>query len=308
MLTTPNLTPPATNPNASSLLRRATAGFTASLMGNISATDQTITLSSTATLSTDTAVTLFIAPKTDKQEVVIGYVQNNNVVNLSRGIEGPAYDHLAGVVVTMYASAMDQNSIVDFGLKEHNGDGSHKANMTIGGKTFAETVAAAAFFPGMTMEYSGATAPAGWLLENGAVYQQSAYPALFGVIGTRYNIGTEAAGQFRVPNHAGRVGVGLDATQTAFNTLGKIGGASTHTLTLAEMPAHKHTFTTFDVANTNAFALNDRSSDAVASADNATDTVNGEYRTGLHSTDNSGSGTAHNNLQPYIVKNWIIKT
>ena len=39
----------------------------------------------------------------------------------------------------------------------------------------------------------------------------------------------------------GRVPLGYDVSQTEFNALGKTGGAKTHTLTIPEMPAHRHT-------------------------------------------------------------------
>ena len=39
----------------------------------------------------------------------------------------------------------------------------------------------------------------------------------------------------------GRVLVGIDASQTEFNTVEKIGGTKTHGLTVAEMPGHAHT-------------------------------------------------------------------
>lgn len=41
---------------------------------------------------------------------------------------------------------------------------------------------------------------------------------------------------------SGRVPVGIDTTQTEFNTVEKTGGEKTHTLTLAQIPSHTHTF------------------------------------------------------------------
>ena len=38
----------------------------------------------------------------------------------------------------------------------------------------------------------------------------------------------------------GKVLVGIDSTDTDFNTIGKNGGEKTHTLTLQEMPKHAH--------------------------------------------------------------------
>lgn len=45
---------------------------------------------------------------------------------------------------------------------------------------------------------------------------------------------------------AGRVPVGVDSTQTEFNTSGKTGGAKTHSLKVAELPEHTHVITEHD--------------------------------------------------------------
>ena len=96
---------------------------------------------------------------------------------------------------------------------------------------------------------------------------------------------------------AGKVMVGLDAGDTSFDTAGETGGEKTHTLTIAEMPSHDH---------------------AITAAGNELHLANGSSGIGLTYGDSNGgstvvisskgSGSAHNNLQPYIVFNYIIKT
>ena len=84
---------------------------------------------------------------------------------------------------------------------------------------------------------------------------------------------------------AGKVLVGVDASDTDFDTVEETGGAKTHTLTISEMPAHTHS--SHDSNHT-------RTPDS-------TDTTSDEY--GAYASSNTGStggGTAHNNLQPYI--------
>lgn len=80
---------------------------------------------------------------------------------------------------------------------------------------------------------------------------------------------------------AGRVIVGLDSGQTEFDTLDETGGAKTHTLTEAEMPAHTHT-------------ISHQAGDQDGSGSNGS-------ISGSSSTGSTGGGSAHNNLQPYIV-------
>ena len=86
---------------------------------------------------------------------------------------------------------------------------------------------------------------------------------------------------------AGRVLVGLDAGQTEFDTLGETGGAKTHTLTINEIPSHTHTS-----------PLRGNGQDEINAIPSASDNAN----PGLTMTTNAtGGGQAHNNLQPYIV-------
>jgi len=96
---------------------------------------------------------------------------------------------------------------------------------------------------------------------------------------TLFGIGTWSA-------IAGRVIVGIDAGQTEFDTLDETGGAKTHTLSTAEMPAHTHTVSGYSPNSGGTATLQ-------GSPAGADVTV---------TTSSTGSGDAHNNLQPYIIK------
>lgn len=97
------------------------------------------------------------------------------------------------------------------------------------------------------------------------------------------------AGKTWVRTSVGRTPVGIDTTQTEFDTIGETGGAKTHTLSIAEMPTHKHGLT----YRANATSLGDI---AVALSNNS-----GSGGVTDSFTANVGGGVAHNNLQPYEV-------
>ncbi|QOP64781.1 minor tail protein [Microbacterium phage DelaGarza] len=156
---------------------------------------------------------------------------------------------------------------------------------------------------GSMLEFAGATAPSGWLLCDGAVLDRSAYPTLFGVIGTAYNTGGETAAQFRLPDRRGRVGVGRDAGQTEFDVLGERGGAKTHTLSVNEMPKHRHGHG----ANSDGYVQHLTALDGTQDGD-IVNRGSGTHVTRWQAMDEAGGGAAHNNLQPYLVLNYIIKT
>lgn len=141
---------------------------------------------------------------------------------------------------------------------------------------------------GIIMAYAAAAAPSGWLLCDGASLVRTDYPELFAVIGTTY--GSADSSHFTLPNLKGKVIVGFNSSETEFDALGETGGEKTHALTEAEMPAHKHTIPT----STSGTSGNVLKGTALADA-STTD------------TSTVGSGTAHQNLQPYITLQYVIK-
>jgi len=86
---------------------------------------------------------------------------------------------------------------------------------------------------GVLTQFAGAVAPSGYLLCDGALYLQTAYPALFAVLGTAY--GGDAT-QFAVPDLQGRMPVGKGG-RTEVDTIGKNEGIALANRT----PLHGHT-------------------------------------------------------------------
>lgn len=148
---------------------------------------------------------------------------------------------------------------------------------------------------GAILPFSSDTIPNGWLLCDGRIVEQADYPELFEVIGTTY--GYYSRTDFKLPDLRGRVAVGkntvidTETPDTDFNELGKTGGEKTHTLTIDEMPSHKHGFQ----------ANND------FHAQSGTDAwiFKGGRNDGFILE--TGGSQPHNNLQPYLVTNFIIK-
>ena len=94
---------------------------------------------------------------------------------------------------------------------------------------------------------------------------------------------------------AGRVMVGIDASQTEFDTLGEESGSKTHQLTEAELPSHFH------LSGYGADATPRHGTTGSLSSVRIDNDGNAFFSTSAAHTSSVGSGTAHNNLQPYIV-------
>ena len=75
--------------------------------------------------------------------------------------------------------------------------------------------------------FGGLAAPFGYLLCDGSAVDRTAYASLFTAISTIYGAGNGTT-TFNLPNLKGRVAIGADASQIAFDTVGETGGANTH--------------------------------------------------------------------------------
>lgn len=146
---------------------------------------------------------------------------------------------------------------------------------------------------GIVSPYSGSSAPTGWLLCDGSAVSRTTYADLFAITSTTYGVGNGTT-TFNVPNLKGKVVVGYNSAETEFDTLGETGGAKTHTLITSEMPSHTHMQNRLSTGS---------SATSLSTAGGVPNATPVDYI----DTDATGGGGAHNNLQPYITLNYIIK-
>jgi len=153
---------------------------------------------------------------------------------------------------------------------------------------------------GVIEMFGGSTAPTGYLLCDGSAVSRTTYSKLFTAIGTTYGAG-DGSTTFNVPNLKGRVAVGYNSADTSFDALGETGGEKTHTLTVAEMPEHDHQIT----------RQYDKTGFSTPYGEPAAGwslPMGAASATNMCPTAKTGGSGSHNNLQPYIVLNYIIKT
>ncbi len=161
---------------------------------------------------------------------------------------------------------------------------------------------------GSILSYAGPNAPDGWLLCNGASLNKRnspIYQELFDAIGYQYG---GSADSFNLPNLQGRVPVGFNRSESDFNLLGKIGGDKVHILTIDQMPRHSHAVK--DEGHFHDLPISDSSGQGYlddAGSGGARQSVSTRKALSGIGINDSGNGQPHNNLQPYITINYIIK-
>lgn len=155
---------------------------------------------------------------------------------------------------------------------------------------------------GGIIAFASDTIPNGWLLCDGRAVSRTEYAELFKAIGTEHGSG-DGSTTFNLPNPKGRTLVGKNSSDTDFKKLGKSGGEKTHTLTVSEMPNHGHDVA-IAVNNTVAGGARYYFNSAGTTSAPITDTSAWSNSLTAKAT---GGGQAHNNLQPYLAENFIIK-
>ena len=232
----------------------------------------------------------------DSEIVLVTAVSNSNgstVLTVTRGQKGTSAKLFsAGDIVT---NAMYANDAVLLGSPVSG------TNMTQlldkdGNDVYPYTQGTGGGNPtGAIITFAGSSAPSGYLLCDGSAVSRTTYADLFTVIGTTYGTG-DGSTTFNVPNLKGRVPVGRDASDTSFDVLGETGGEKSHKLIVSEMPSHTHRISC------------QRGTPGNSSWDYA------QPGTGWNTsawnpnpTEPIGGNGYHNNLQPYIVLNYVIK-
>lgn len=199
---------------------------------------------------------------------------------LDKTSKATSTEAIAGTNNTKYTTPYSVKSAIDKALEGYTPSGGGS-----GGDTLPI---------GSIVAFSGENIPNGWLLCDGSVVSRTTYSELFNAIGLNYvEDGVEWLDEerFPLPNAKGRTLVGKDSTDTDFNKLGKTSGEKTHTLTVDEMPSHKHSMNFGDSAG----------GDGSGFVYSSTSGNNNVFML------ETGGGQTHNNLQPSLTLNYIIK-
>lgn len=114
-----------------------------------------------------------------------------------------------------------------------------------------------------------------------------------------FNPGTMIGGTWEIFG-AGKTLVGVDVNDADFDEAGKTGGEKAHTLTVEEMPTHRHDTVPSYSSSTLSTNSNNHGKllGAPAAAGWATSSRNDDANN--HPIQTAGSGHAHNIMQPYI--------
>ena len=171
------------------------------------------------------------------------------------------------------------------------------------------------------MDYWGTTVPnANFAFPIGQAVSRTTYAALFAIMGTTYGVG-DGSTTFNLPDKRERVSAMKTSsasrlTATHFGgdstAMGAVGGLESHALTTAQLAAHTHTNSLTDPGHTHNITVNTSGGGGTvtqgAAGGSAVGTAIVSNTTGISITNASaGSGTAHNNVQPTIICNYIIR-
>lgn len=194
---------------------------------------------------------------------------------------------------------------------------------------------------GSIIAYAGSSIPSRFLECNGAEISRTAYADLFRIIGTTYGSGNGST-TFNLPNLSGKAPLGVSGS----HAIGSAGGSASHSLLSAETPSHTHTIPqhthgnniqasgylyhnvtqpefqytrgvydselamsgSVDITSTTSAMMTSKKDLTVADHPATACTVTGGVTDcPAFNTESTGSGTAHNNMMPYLAVTYLIE-
>jgi microcystin-dependent protein len=257
------------------------------------------------------------------EDFIVGFnsISNDQVITLQTSIATLQTQELALAAqdVALLAADADLQSQLDA-----------LAGGTISLTSLATAVQNALVPVGAILPYGGTTAPGAsgaepwpWRLCDGSILSRTTYSALFAIIGTAYNLSTgetATSAQFRLPDLRGRTAVGVDgaaARLAADDAIGQASGAEVHTLSQAQIPDHEHHMVSANFGGPPPALIGSGGKNYVQSATAggaASRTLRGDnpvggFWSGIGVGSVFGSsGGSHNNMQPYQITQYMIKT
>ena len=158
--------------------------------------------------------------------------------------------------------------------------------------------------------FAGNFPPVGWAFCNGSLLNISENDVLFSLIGTTY--GGDGQNTFALPDFRGRAPISVSSG----NSMGQMGGTETVTLTVSQIPAHRHPMQVVNVPGTTNVpspgVMPAKAADIEFPGGTkqvmtyAKDNAGGEITVNPQSVSVVGQSYPHNNMKPYVGINYII--
>jgi microcystin-dependent protein len=154
--------------------------------------------------------------------------------------------------------------------------------------------------------------PRGWAFCNGQLLPINQNQALFSVLGTTY--GGDGRTTFALPNLQGRAPVHVGSGVS----LGQVGGETTHTLNISEMPAHNHSLNANSSSPGSSNSNAPTAGAALGQSAGTGGTPPAPFGANIYSSSNpntalnpgcvstTGGSQPHQNMSPYLALNVIV--